>query len=96
MGLSGYLPLEGRLQALRSASGLPERVGLLPVFLVRGKVDRLVPRRYLTSCLEKLGELGVGQDAVEVHEYDHLAHTSCAEELKDLAAWLGKVVPPLE
>ncbi|KAF2758143.1 acyl-protein thioesterase 1 [Pseudovirgaria hyperparasitica] len=94
--LSGYFPLINRMQALRSENDLPSEVGHVPVFLVRGQKDFAVPRRFLTLCIDKFKEFGFKDDAVEVHEYEDLAHTANARELRDLCTWLEKVVPPLE
>lgn len=94
--LSGYLPLLDRVQALRRKAGLPDAVGDTPIFLVRGKNDMLIPKRYLRLQLEKLKELGVTDAALEVHEYEGLGHAVMSQELVDLSKWLEKIVPPLE
>ena len=96
VGLSGYLPLHDRIQALRSESGLPETAGDVPMFIVRGTRDVLVPKRYLRLQMEKFKELGVGESTIEVHEYEGLGHTLSPQELMDLCTWLEKVIPPLE
>ncbi|KAL2356225.1 acyl-protein thioesterase 1 [Cryomyces antarcticus] len=104
--LSGYLPIEKRIQALRAAAGLPETVGEMPVFVARGTKDMLVPRRYLRICVDALAELGMrerkseeegsGDGVLEVHEYEGMGHGTSGVELRDLCMWLEKVVPPLE
>ena len=94
--LSGYLPLQDRIQALRVEANLPEKIGDVPIFLVRGQKDILVPKRYLRLQLEKLKELGIRDDAIEVHEYEGLGHSLSPRELMDLCTWLEKVMPPLE
>jgi len=38
----------------------------------------------------------VEMGGVEVKEYEGLGHSTCAEEIRDLCAWLEKVVPALE
>ncbi len=96
IGLSGYLPLHDRTLAIRTDSGLPEMVGDMPMFIVKGKSDMLVPKRYLRLQLEKLKELGVPDSAVEAHEYDGLGHTTSPKELMDLCIWLEKIIPTLE
>ncbi|KAJ9647177.1 hypothetical protein H2201_003397 [Coniosporium apollinis] len=96
VGLSGYLPLAERIQQLRAEAELPAVVGDVPIFLVRGMKDMLVPKRYFRINREKLQELGVKDEAVEVHEYEGLAHNTSGEEIRGLCAWLEKVVPPLE
>lgn len=95
-GLMGYLPLADKIQRLRSEAGLPESVGDVPTFLARGKKDMLVPRRYLTIAQQKLIELGLKDTALEVHEYGGLGHTIHAPVIRDLCAWLEKIVPGLE
>lgn len=94
--LSGYLPLEGRIQGLRARAGLAETVGMVSMFVVRGMKDMLVPKRYHRMQMEKLEALGVEMDGVEVKEYEGLGHSTCAEEIRDLCTWLEKVVPALE
>ncbi|KAK4981767.1 Acyl-protein thioesterase 2 [Elasticomyces elasticus] len=96
VGLSGYLPLAGQIQHMRSQVGLPAEVGHVPMFLVRGGKDMLVPRRVWNICLSGLKAVGVEEEAMEVHEYERLGHTVNAEELRDLCAWLERVVPKLE
>lgn len=94
--LSGYLPLHDRIQALRTEASLPETVGHVPMFIVRGQSDVLVPKRYLRLQLEKLKELGVEDSALEVHEYEGLGHRLSPQELMDLCTWLEKIIPALE
>jgi len=69
-GLSGYLPLAEKTQQFRAEAGLPETAGDVPVFLVRGTKDVLIPKRYMRICLETLGKVGVSEESLEVHEYD--------------------------
>jgi lysophospholipase-2 len=96
VGLSGYLPLHNEIQSLRSKADLPEKAGDVPMFIVRGKKEMLVPKRYLRLQLEKFRELGVPDSAVEVHEYEGLGHSLSAQELLDLCIWLEKLIPALE
>jgi predicted esterase len=90
IGLSEYLPLHDRILAMRTDSGLPEMVGDIPMFIVRGKSDMLVPKRYLRLQLEKLKELGVPDSAIEVHEYNCLGHNTIPEELMDFVHMAGE------
>ncbi|KAI9685447.1 MAG: hypothetical protein M1822_004578 [Bathelium mastoideum] len=94
--LSGYMPLVNKIQQLRSESGLPATVGEMPIFVARGTKDMLVPKRYLTACVDKLRELGVSGSALDVHEYEGLGHATSGQELRDLCQWLEKLVPALE
>jgi lysophospholipase-2 len=93
--LSGYLPLQDRIQPLRTEADLPATVGLVPMFIVRGQSDILVPKRHLRLQLEKLKELGVSDTALDVHEYEGLGHRVSPQELMDMCNWLEKVIPPL-
>ena len=98
VGLMGYLPLSSghRLQQLRAKAGLPTTVGEVPVFLARGKKDVLIPVSWWKHTLKKLDELGLNEGAMEVHEYEGLAHGLSGPLLRDLCNWLEKVVPKLE
>jgi lysophospholipase-1 len=95
--LSGYLPIPQRIGALRKENGLPEDVGGdVKLFIVRGKTDMLVPKRYLRLQLEKMMELGIPGEVVEVHEYEGLGHSVSAPLLMDLLVWLERVIPEVE
>lgn len=93
--LSGYMPLANRIKDIRVENGFPERAGSVPIFLARGTKDILVPRRHHRICHEKLLELGVQEDLIEVHEYEGLAHAASAQELRDLCSWMEKIAPPM-
>lgn len=97
-GLMGYLPLaEGHtIQKLRAKAGLPPVLGEIPIFLARGKQDQLVPSRYFEQARKKMHELGLNEGALETHEYEGLGHTLNGPVLKDMCAWLERVVPKLE
>lgn len=93
IGLSGYLPLVSRIPQLREEAGLAKEVDdEVPIFLARGTKDMLVPKRYHRMCYEGLCELGIKEERVEIHEYD-TGHVMSGAELRDLCAWLEKVVP---
>lgn len=95
--LSGYLPIPQRIDLLREENGLPQVVGGdVRLFVVRGKTDMLVPKRYLRLQLEKFMELGIPGEVVEVHEYEGLGHSVSAPLLMDLLSWLEKVIPEIE
>ncbi|THW06835.1 alpha/beta-hydrolase [Aureobasidium pullulans] len=96
VGLMGYLPLPETIQKLRTEAGLPHVVGHVPMFLGRGESDRLVPRSKWTEGLNKLKELGVNDGAMEIKEYEGLAHALSPAVLQDLSKWLERVVPKLE
>jgi hypothetical protein len=46
--------------------------------------------------LNKLKELGVDDGAMEIREYEGLAHALSPAVLQDLSKWLERVVPKLE
>lgn len=98
VGLMGYLPLakDSRLQDLRSKAGLPPVVGEVPVFLVRGKKDMMIPSSVWQRGLDRLEELGLNKSAMEVHEYEGLGHTINGQVMQDMCAWLERVLPALE
>lgn len=96
VGLMGYLPLPETIQKLRTHAGLPHLVGHVPMFLGRGTSDRLIPRSKWTEGLNKLKELGVNDGALEIKEYEGLAHALSPAVLQDLSKWLERVVPKLE
>lgn len=92
-GLSGYLPLPERIPKLREEAGLPKEVADVEVFLARGTGDRLVPKRYHRMCYEALYDLGISKELVTLKEYEGMGHVMGGAELRDLCAWLEKVVP---
>jgi lysophospholipase-1 len=97
VGLSGYLPLADKMLALREEAGLSEKTDDdIHVFIAKGTRDMLVPKRYLTICTKKLLACGIKEERLTVKEYDGIGHAICGAELRDLCAWLEKVVPLLE
>ena len=83
VGMSGYLPLAGTLAAERSAANRD-----VPIFLAHGRQDEMVALPRATASRDALTALGYG---VEWHEYP-MGHSVCAEELRDLRAWLLRVL----
>lgn len=96
VGLSGRVPLPGRIPMLREESGLPIEVDDVEVFLARGTGDQLVPKRYHRMCYEALYGLGFSEERVTLKEYEGMGHVMGGAELRDLCAWLERVVPGLE
>lgn len=83
VGLSGYLPLAATTEGERSDAN-----ALTPVFMAHGSHDNVVPvQRGRDSCALLRG---LGYD-VAWHEYP-MAHSVCSEEVRDLEAWLLKVL----
>ena len=82
-GLSGYLPLAPHTAAERSAAN-----GDVPVFMAHGQHDEIVLPVRGTASRDALRLLG---HDVEWHEYA-MGHSVCMEEIRDLQAWLLKVL----
>lgn len=97
VGLSGYMALPERIPVLRKEVGLPKDVNDdVEIFLGRGTGDRLVPKRYHRLCCEALVKFGVKDVVLTAKEYEGMGHVMGGAELRDLCAWLERVVPPLE
>lgn len=94
--ICGYMPLAEKYQDLRKDVAFDAKAAAasVPVLVQRGARDMLIPKRYHTTMLTKLKELGVTADRLEAHEYE-AGHTVNAQTLRDLCAWLEKVVPPV-
>ena len=92
-GLAGSLPLPGSIGRLREAASLPTEVGHCPIFFTRGSRDMLVPRRFYTTGIERLQDLGVRNGLLEPHEYEGLGHTISGAVIRDMCTWLEKIVP---
>ncbi|HSV82289.1 MAG TPA: alpha/beta hydrolase [Ramlibacter sp.] len=82
-GLSGYLPL-----AEHTAAEASEANRDTPVFLAHGSADDIVVPVRGASSRDLLRQQGW---QVEWHEYP-MAHSVCMEEIRDLNAWLVKVL----
>ncbi len=90
VGLSGYLPLEGKVG--RSLAERKEGAkSATKWFLAHGSRDQLVPRRMFTSYKEIL-EKWEG-DNVEARMYEGMPHSTIGEEIRDLCTWLERVLP---
>lgn len=100
VALLGYLPLSdgrNRIEELRRAAGFPaKRSDGTPVFMGRGMKDSLVPKHIWNNSVQTLRDLGASEQDFEMHEYEGLAHSINGALLRDLCAWLEKVVPPAE
>lgn len=95
IGLMGYLPMPEKIKELRSEADLAHAVPEVPVFLARGSKDRLIPYTKWTETLDKLKQLGFGT-LLEVKDYEGLAHALSPAVLRDVLAWLERMVPKLE
>jgi phospholipase/carboxylesterase len=80
IGLSTYLPM-----APQAAQFLQHAALRQPVFMAHGSGDPVVPLRAGEHSAQVLRSLGF---ALEWHAYP-MAHSVCAEEIRDLGDWLG-------
>ena len=83
VGMSGYLPLAGKLAAERSAANQQT-----PIFLAHGSQDEMIALPRAVASRELLASLGY---AVEWHEYP-MGHSVCLEEVRALQDWLRRVL----
>jgi phospholipase/carboxylesterase len=83
VGMSGYLPLAETTSAERSDANQ-----LTPIFLAHGAMDPVIPLAASEMSRDALRALGY---QVEWHEYP-MPHSVCMEEVRDLNAWLLKVL----
>jgi phospholipase/carboxylesterase len=81
--LSGYLPLADKVPAERTQESLS-----VPIFMAHGRQDPVVPFVRAEQSRDVLKSLGY---QVEWHEY-MMQHSLCIEEVRDINAWLRKVL----
>ena len=95
--LSGYFPLADRVGAIREArgeSGSPNKeADTRKWFYVHGDKDALCPPRLYEQGKQELAKW-VNMENVETHLYERLAHATAPAELRDMLAFLNKIVPP--
>jgi phospholipase/carboxylesterase len=82
-GLSGYLPLADKISAERHSANQST-----PIFMAHGRKDPVVTLQRAEASRVALTRLGY---AVEWHDYP-MEHSVCLEEIRDLRAWLLKVL----
>ena len=83
MALSTYLPIANTVAAERSAANQD-----VPIFMAHGTQDPVIVLPRAVSSRDKLTELGY---SVEWHQYA-MPHSVCPEEIRDIGAWLRKVL----
>ena len=83
MGLSTYLPLRDHLAQARAAANRDT-----PIFLAHGHQDPVLGFDLGVASRDALQALG---HPVEWHEYP-MAHQVCLEEIRDVGAWLRRVL----
>jgi phospholipase/carboxylesterase len=85
MALSSYVPIAGKLAAEASAANHDT-----PIFMAHGTQDPVIPLPLAAQSRDLLQSLG---HAVEWHQYG-MPHSVCAEEVRDIGAWLARVLAP--
>lgn len=88
VGLSGYLPLSGKV--LGEWEPEEDRNGI-NVFLAHGTKDALVPVRVFREYAEKL-KATVGE-GVEIRSYEGMGHATSGAEFRDMCSFLEKILP---
>lgn len=83
LALSTYLPLEQAAVEERHAANRD-----VPVFLAHGSQDPVIPLALSEHSRRLLVDQGY---RVECHTYP-MPHSVCAEEIRDIAAWLERVL----
>ncbi|KAK5943011.1 hypothetical protein PMZ80_004016 [Knufia obscura] len=94
--ICGYFPLADRIGAIRKVrgySGEPE-AETKKWMLGHGDRDVLVPTSLFKLEAEALGKWVDMQRDVEGHLYERMGHSTSPALLRDLLAWLSRVVPP--
>jgi len=84
MALSCSLPLADTLAAEASPANRD-----VPIFMAHGTHDPMIPMARALRARERLVGLGY---RVEWHEYQ-MPHSVSLEEVRDISAWLGTVLP---
>lgn len=84
MALSCSLPLADTLAAEAASANRD-----VPIFMAHGTHDQMIPKARAQRARETLSGLSY---KVEWHEYP-MPHSVCMEEVGDIAAWLGRVLP---
>ena len=95
--LSGYFPLADRIAGIRKERGQSETPTKdeekLKWFYVHGERDLLVRTSQFVYGKEQLDKW-VNMSDVEEHLYPKMGHNTAPAELKDMLAFLTRVVPP--
>ncbi|TVY94462.1 Acyl-protein thioesterase [Lachnellula willkommii] len=88
VGLSGYLAKGKKIRRERENYVR----GQMKVFLGHGTKDMLVPMRVFRDTRARVGKT-VGEEALEVHEYEGLGHATSGTEFRDMCDFLERIVP---
>ena len=90
VGLSGYLPLGRMVRDMLEAEQRPDW-GSTKWFLAHGSKDQSVPLRYFKEYKEKM-DGWVEAENVDAHIYEGMPHTTTGPEVRDLCAWLERLL----
>jgi phospholipase/carboxylesterase len=85
LALSTYLPLADTVAAEAQPANRD-----VPIFMAHGGQDPLIPLARAAASRDALAALGY---QVEWHEYP-MPHSVCAEEIRDIGAWLTRILAP--
>lgn len=83
MVLSSYLPLAASVAAEATAANRD-----VPLFMAHGADDGVIALERAEASRDQLAGLGYG---IEWHTYA-MEHSVCMDELRDIRAWLGRVL----
>jgi len=83
MALSTYLPIAATLAGERS-----EANAQIPIFMAHGQHDDIIPIQRAQQSKDFLEKLGY---RAEWHQYP-MPHSVCGEEVRDISAWLAKLL----
>ncbi|MGH7415964.1 MAG: alpha/beta hydrolase, partial [Candidatus Rokuibacteriota bacterium] len=85
LALSCFLPLASTLAAEAAAANHD-----VPIFWAHGAHDPMIPLALAEQGRAQVAALGY---PIEWHQYP-IPHSVCAEEIADIARWLGRVLGP--
>src|SRR5678809_95600 len=84
MALSTYLPIAATLDAERHAANAQ-----IPIFMAHGAYDDIIPVQRAKDSKALLEKSGYRAEWSE----KPMPHSVCGEEVRDMSAWLGSVLP---
>ncbi|KAI8622724.1 Phospholipase/carboxylesterase/thioesterase [Chytriomyces sp. MP71] len=90
VGLSGYLPMVDKTETEGFVNSANQWT---PYFMGHGDSDEVVAFQWGRKSADKLKELG---RQVTFKTYKGMGHSSCQQEMGDLAKFLGETLPPSE
>ena len=91
VGLSGYLPLSGKVDKKMKERGEKGRdTSRTRWFLAHGSRDQLVPKRMFIRYKDKIE--GWEGERAEAKLYEGMGHSTVGAEVRDLCGWLERVV----